>query len=297
MYDQHKLKNAKNKLCLKKLNAMKLKIIIVSLLLVTAFYSCKKDDPVTDVTGNVPVKTILPVLSQVMSDNQATFIYVYNSSKLISEEKSKFYFTINQYNTKNQLISTDYYSNSNILSADLQVVQAAMDQQEWVTPDSPNKGGTITYDYNANGQLTKSTYTPVVGSSQYSEFTYDSYNKIYKQTLFWGDAQTGYIEYSYDGKGNLVKEDLYNLTATGTAELITTTAYEFDNQLNPYKLVSRLMTPGINTNLNNIIKETFTIHGQSATGSDNVQVTQSTYIYNANGYPVSKNGNVTYIYS
>jgi hypothetical protein len=90
---------------------------------------------------------------------------------------------------------------------------------------------------------------------------------------------------------------LYNLPSTGVAELITKTEYTFDSEQNPYKLFAKLMIPGINTNQNNIIRETYTIHLTAAQGSDNVQVTDNIYEYNAAGYPTSKNGNISYIYN
>ena len=114
--------------------------------------------------------------------------------------------------------------------------------------------------------------------------------------MYWENSATGYIDYSYDANGNLAKEMLYNLPLTGAAELITTTQYAYDNQQNPYKATSRLLTPGVNTNLNNIVKETYTIHLAAGQGADNVQVTETAYEYNGMGYPVSKNGNVTFIY-
>jgi len=277
---------------------MKLKITFVFLFFVAVFISCKKDEPLVEgnINGNGNVKNSVLLLSKIQTDSLTSFEYLYNSANLISVEKSKFYFTTNVYNAKNQLVSTDYYSNYDILSNDLQVFQTAMNQNTWITPVTPNKGGTMQYEYNAAGQLSKATYTPASGNIQYSEFSYGADGRISKQMLFWEDKETGYIDYTYDDKGNLTKEILYNLTSTGDPELSTTTQYEFDNQQNPYKSVSRLMTPGIYTNLNNIIKETYTIHLQAGQGSDNVQITQTTYVYNSKGYPVSKNGNINYIY-
>ena len=185
-----------------------------------------------------------------------------------------------------------------LLSNDTTVSTNAMNQNEWVIPDNNNKSGTINYEYNDNGQLIKSTYIASFGSSQYSKFSYDgSSGMITKQTLYWDNKKTGYIEYSYDEKGNLVEEILYNYTpSTGVAEIITTTLYEFDNKTNPYKSIGSLMIPGIETNINNITKETCRIHVQANHGTDIEQITQMSYTYNTNGYPISKNGNVKYIY-
>jgi len=114
--------------------------------------------------------------------------------------------------------------------------------------------------------------------------------------MYWENAATGYIDYLYDAKGNLISETLFNLPSAGKAELITSTQYVFDNESNPYKATSRLMLPGITTNQNNITKETYTIHLTDNQGPDNIQITETSYEYNASGYPITRNGNIKYIY-
>jgi hypothetical protein len=273
---------------------MKLKIITFCLLFVTIFVSCKKEDLSKGLnTGNSNV----PILSKVLVDNQSSYEYVYNDSNMISEVKSKFDFTINHYNNKGQLVTAEYYGNDNILSSNAEVSANALSSTTLVTSENGTKSGVITYEYNDNGQLTKTTYSlPSTTSSEYSGFTYDSNNRISRQTMYWANIETGYIDYSYDVKGNLIKEMLYNTPSTGVEELITTTSYNFDNENNPYKSSSKLLVPGINTNPNNIIKETYTIHFTPDQGSDDVQVIETSYQYNGLGYPVSKNGNVSYVY-
>ena len=273
---------------------MELKIITFCLLFVTIFVSCKKEDLSKGLnTGNSNV----PILSKVLVDNQSSYEYVYNDSNMISEVKSKFDFTINHYNNKGQLVTAEYYGNDNILSSNAEVSANALSSTTLVTSENGTKSGVITYEYNDNGQLTKTTYSlPSTTSSEYSGFTYDSNNRISRQTMYWANIETGYIDYSYDVKGNLIKEMLYNTPSTGVEELITTTSYNFDNENNPYKSSSKLLVPGINTNLNNIIKETYTIHFTPDQGSDDVQVIETSYQYNGLGYPVSKNGNVLYVY-
>ena len=272
---------------------MKLKLISLCLLFITIILSCKKDEPSSSITA---LTTSGNLLSQVITDNQPSSEYLYNSTNLISDEKSKIDLTLYKYNDKNQLVSTDYYANYNILSADLTIAASALSQTGWVTASSANKAGTVAYEYNSSDQLIKSTYTPSAGSSQYSEFSYDANNRVTMQSLYWDSKITGYVEYTYDGNGNLTKENLYNLSSAGVGELSTTTVYEFDNKQNPYKSVSKLMIPGINTNQNNIVKESLTIYVKSGQTSDDQSVTQNTYEYNDKGYPVSLNGNVKYVY-
>jgi hypothetical protein len=276
-----------------KFTIMKLKIISFCLVLVSIFVSCKKEPlDTTTATGSD-----LFLLSKVTTDNQSTDEYVYNSVNLISEEKSKFDYAVHHYNTGNQLVSTDFYGNDDVLSSNIQVYTAALNCKEWVTSLNGAKGGTLAYEYNSNDQLVKTTYTrPSSTSSEYSLFSYDNNNRINKQMMYWESNATGYIEYSYDTKGNLVTESLYNLPSSGVAELITTTQYVYDNQQNPFKSFSKLMLPGINTNVNNISKLTYTINSKTDQAPDKIQITENTYEYNANGFPVSKNGNVKYVY-
>ena len=272
---------------------MKLKIISFCLVLVSILVSCKKEplDTATATSSN------LSLLSKVTTDNQSSDEYVYNSVNLISEEKSKFDYAIHHYNATNQLVSTDFYGNDDVLSSNLQIFTTAINRVEWVTPLNGVKGGTLTYEYNSNDQLIKTTYTRLSSTcSEYSLYSYDNNNRITKQMMYWENTETGYINYSYDEKGNLITESLFNIPSPGVAELITTTQYAYDNQLNPFKSFKQLMLPGINTNVNNITKETYTINSKNDQASDKIQITENTYQYNASGYPVSKNGNIKYIY-
>jgi YD repeat-containing protein len=276
---------------------MKIKIITICFFLVLMIISCKKEDLSNGLSNGNPTPSYVAIVSKVLTDNLCSSEYVYNDSNLVVQEKTKYDFTTHHYNSKGQLATTDYYGNDDILSSDLQVFQTAINKVDWVTPANGKKGGTITYTYDNSGKLTKSTnLTPSSSTTEYSDFTYNSSNKISRQTMYWGSSATGYIDYSYDGSGNLVKEMLYNIPATGVAELITTTVYAFDNNSNPFRYTGKLPIPGINTNANNIVKVTYTIHVTPDQGGDKVQISQTTYQYNGMGYPISKNGNITYSY-
>ncbi len=275
---------------------MKFKIIIFCLIFTGIFFSCKKEELSNVSNSGTSGNSYVALLSKVIMDNQSVYEYIYNDSSRITQEKSKFHFIAHHYNSKGQLATTLFYGNDDILSSDLQVSQTAINSNVLVTLESGKKGGLITYEYDGNSKLTKTTFSrPLSASSEYSEFTYNN-NRISRQTIYWDKTATGYIEYSYDAKGNLIKEMLYNLPLSGVAELITSTQYTFDNESNPYKSTSRLLIPGINSNQNNIIKEAYTIHLSAGQGADKVQITETLYEYNAMGYPVKKNGNVSYLY-
>jgi hypothetical protein len=270
---------------------MKIKIISLSVLFVVMILSCKKEELTTVDNSEVMF------LSNVILDDQPYYQYSYNDSNLVSEVSSKLDYLLHHYNDKNQLVSSDYFWNKAIMSSDIKMIETILSQSEFVTSANGSKGGSIKYEYNNSDQLSKIIFSrPQSGNAEYSIFTYDENNRINRQILYWNTTETGYIEYSYDGKGNLIKEILSDQTAAGGAEPSTTTKYVFDNKQNPYRSCKSLMIPGINTNRNNVIKEIYTVHVKAGQGTEKVQITDNSYEYNINGYPVSKNGRVQYIY-
>ena len=278
-----------------KFKIMKIKIITFCLFLVAILLSCKKED-ITHGTGSATAPYI-PVLSKVLVDNQSASEFLYNDTNMIWQEKTRLDLTIHHYNTKGQLVTSEYYGNDDVLSSDQSVSQTAMTQAAWVTSASGKKIGIITYEYNANGQLTKSTTThPLITCTEYSLYTYDTNNRISRQSMYWDEVATGYIDYAYDIKGNLANETLYSIPITGDPVAINSTKYSFDGAPNPYRMNSKLPVPGINSNINNIVRETNTIYLPAALGPNNVSITENTYTYNTLGYPVSKNGNITFVY-
>jgi hypothetical protein len=257
-----------------KKKAMKLKTISFCILLVGIIISCKKEE--LFVADNSEVM----FLSEVISDDQPYYQYSYNDSNLISEESSKLDFLMHHYNNKNQLVSSDYFWNNSLMSSDIKTIETTLAQSDMVTSANSSKGGSIVYEYNSSGQLAKAIFNRLQSAnSEYSVFSYDENNRINKQILYWNSVETGYDQ-----------------SASGVAERSTTTKYVFDNKQNPYKTFNSLMIPGINTNRNNVTKEIYIVHVRPGIGAEKVQATENSYEYNINGYPVSKNGNVQYIY-
>lgn len=270
---------------------MKVKIISLIVLLVSAALSCKKDDAM------IPDMVKVPLIKGVRAADQPQFEYIYNYSRLVSEEKSKYSYTNYNYNEQNQLVTTDYYINQALLSPDQKLSESALNQQGLMNLLNTELGGTISYEYNTSGQLVKTvTLRPSESTTEYSEFRYDDNGRIGREILYWDSSVLGYINYLYDDRGNLISEELYSISSSGLAELNTTTQYEFDNKQNPFRSFQRLLSPGINTNPNNITKEIYTIHHNEDEVKDIVQVTSISYVYSSQGFPVRKNGTVEYVY-
>ena len=270
---------------------MKTIIVSLSLLFAVIIYSCQEKEYEIDIKADVPK------IKKVIITDQPFYEYSYNNTDIISEEKSTFNLTAFSYNDKAQLMTADYYSDNALLGDDLQAIENALSRKGLLSPGDSRKGGTLGFRYDIYGQLIKTIFGGASGSnSESSEFSYDSNGRISRQTLLWENKITGYIDYLYDGEGNLIKETVSSISISGLPELNTTTQYEFDNYKNPFKTFYILMIPGINTNPNNIIKETLTIHFLPGQGTNIVQTTISSYTYNSLGYPVRKNGNIEFLY-
>lgn len=253
------------------------------LILIVILSACEKDDAGLSYSN-------AGLLYQVKFDSELFYEYTYNDSKQIVEEKSKLHYTKHNYQ-RGKLISSDHYVDPGMFSSSSLIADSAWYRKEWVNPTNTEINSTKTYTYDKEGRIFKSEN--YLGICVYS---YDDKNRINRQNFYHENECTGYIDYTYDDKDNLITRLHYWILATGESELQTTTVYEFDNKHNPYKAFNNLMIPGRYTNTNNIVKETYTIHFDVDQSVDNVQITENSYKYNSNGFPIKKNESETYIY-
>ena len=265
---------------------MKNIITLSWLLLIVLISACNKEDSEEikgDPTG---------LLYQVNFNSELHYEYKYNVLNQIAEEKSRLHYT--KHNYKNGiLVSSDYYYDPGMYSSNSYLVDSALNREDWVNPTNTEKSSTKTYFHDNEGRIIKTSN--YIGDCEY---TYDDRNRIICQTFISEDEETGYIDFVYDDNDNMVEKLHYWILDSGEPELQTTTEYEFDTKKNPYKSFNSLMMPGEYTNTNNIVKETYTLYFEvnQYSGVDSIQITENTYEYNSEGFPISKNDNETYIY-
>lgn len=260
------------------------------LLLLAIFTSCKKEKPLIIENPGIPL------LEKVLYGPELSYIYTWNESYLISEEKTKYMYTRHNYNSKNQLVSSDFYVDPGIYSSDSHLSQASMNRTEWVNADNTAKEMFRTYEYNQNGQLIKYSINRLnTNYKSYSVFEYNAKNQISKETWYSEGKANGNTIYTYNDAGNLILKTRNDFLADGSFKLSTTTNYEFDNKKNPY-LQFKMQIPGIYTNRNNIIKETYQLWFEVDAFIKKVQITETIYEYNDDGYPVKKDGIVEFTY-
>jgi len=263
---------------------------LILLLFLAFFASCKKDKPLIIENPGIPL------LEKVMYGSELSYVYTWNESYLIGEEKSKFFYTRHNYNNQNQLVSSDFYVGPGIYSSDSRLSQASINRTEWVNANNTARDMFRTYEYNQNGQLIKYSINRInTNYKSYSSFEYNAKNQISKETWYSDGKATGNTTYTYNDAGNLILKTRNDILADGSFKLSTTTEYEFDNKKNPY-LLFKMQIPGIYTNQNNIIKETYKLWFEVDAFIKKVQITETIYEYNDYGFPVKKDGIVEFTY-
>jgi len=246
--------------------------------------SCEKDQ--TPMVENVG----LPLIVKEIFSDELYNEFTYNEQNLLKEKRSKWFYSLYHYNTSNQVIRCDMYDDPGIYSSNWQTADSAMHRADWVSPENTNISARATYTYESV-KLASITVTSIPGFGENATvFSYDNNGRIVDQTFYSRTVVNGRKVYTYDDHGNVILEEQYY-----SASLICTKSFEYDDKHNPFKVFNRLGSPGIYTNENNIVKETLTLMDNTP-GVDSIQVTESTYEYNDQGYPVTKNGFIRYEY-
>ncbi|MBT3386098.1 MAG: hypothetical protein HN778_19090 [Prolixibacteraceae bacterium] len=269
---------------------MKAKFLYFFLIVVFALFSCEKGSFYEKIGDGT-------LLKQVIIEGEVFYEYNYNSADLILEEKNKFHYTKYTYNSKNQMIQSDSYWDERLASSSSYILDEAQKRTEWVSPENTERDVYSTYKYTRNGQLEKRTTHRLNSDyTSYSLFSYNKQGRIERITSYHAEKASSYDLYTYDAIGNLTKKERFNILGSGTTELQTTTEYEFDYKHNPYLPFMELIYPGKNTNPNNIVKETYTLHFEVDDFIDNIQITEYSYEYNLKGYPIRRNVFFEYVY-
>ncbi len=187
---------------------MKSNSIITTLIFLILLFSWGKS---TSVNAQ---NTTHPKLIKVISDSLTVYEFSYNTTNLLIEEKSKQRYIKYNYNEKEKLISIDYYNDPATTSSSLEVIEASRKREEWINPDNTEKSYSTIYEYNISGQLIKST-----NYLGYIIYSCDKNNRISRQTYYRDGKELNYIDFKYDRKGNLTKQNTFQVSESGEAQL------------------------------------------------------------------------------
>ncbi|MCX6255733.1 MAG: hypothetical protein NTV31_14850 [Bacteroidia bacterium] len=238
-------------------------------------------------------------LKKIISDGYVVEQISYNQNNLVSEVNSRLFYRKFHYDNNNKLIKEEIAISPDSFSSSMPSGMT----HEFVDPDKTGISMYSVYEYSENGNLSRQlNYVPSNGQDELRSirtFEYDN-NRISKVLLHDGDEiLTQFLTFHYDNNGNVIEENSFSClfipAGTGPTHL-SKVIFEYDSYFNPYKIFKQTGRPGINSNLNNIIKiKTYNLEHTS--GIDDYSESEIAYEYNhESGYPVKVINGEEYIY-
>ena len=262
------------------------RLLLFTVILILFFNSCEKELIYEDYQSNI-------LLRQVRGTEGDMEAITYYNTGYIFEHVQRFSYRKFLYNKQNKLIKIEIAQSFNPLSC---AIIPGTNFEEGDDPRKAKVGEYIEYEYSDNGNLkTKNFYYINDNNRQlmnYAKLEYES-DKVVKIKLFNPQDQlTHYYTYLYDSTGNVSEEEYYYIQDGADVKLQSRILYEYDDKNNPFNVFAVEGTPGINTNKNNITKQTTMSYYAEGEQSDTVE---NSYEYNDLGYPVMANS-LEYIY-
>ncbi len=253
---------------LKKSFALKTRIIIILLCISTTyFFSCEEDDGYKSYNENF--------LTEIIRNGETESLLEYNSSgQVIKKTFYDYVYYLYDYNSSGKLVKISMYHGP--------------ERPEY--EDELASYDTIIYETDKIIQKQFSDHI-VPGNfelSHYFEYLLNSKNECLELITYNNDgAKMEYTTYVWSN-GNIKELSWYNRN-----NFYWKIEYKYDNEYNPYKLLSYQISPNDLTK-NNKIKTTITY------SNDSVKVYNYYYVYNAYGFPtrqeiISEVG-VNYVY-
>ncbi len=220
-------------------------------------------------------------------------VFTYYNTTYIFEYLTRFSYRKYLYNNQNQLERIEIAQSLNPLSC---AIIPGTDFEEGDDPRHAKIGQFIEFEYSGTGNPAKKrsyfNNEDVEQLMTYEIFEYQG-DKVVRIDIYNPQDQlTHYYTYQYDSLGNVEQEDYYTMLEGTEAILQSRILSEFDAMHNPFRVFAVEGTPGINTNTNNITRQTTLYYYADEVESYTME---NEYEYNDLGYPIRAN-NLEYIY-
>lgn len=235
-----------------------LKILIVSIMYLITLISCEKNDDLNTSFDDVKIKQI--IIEETNYTDTISFEYNENDLLIKGVHCGGMYFT-NEYDSLNRLIRTNRFNSTGLYHY-------------------------FTFQYDSN-TITRIRY-------QYYPYT-DSWGGDNEKSVYCYNSQNQCERIDYynkDDNENWIKSDYYTLCNWSSGNLIElknfngnnidhTEKYQYDNKLNPEKLLDYIISPWTKSKNNPISILTAYSDGRETSTTFN-------YTYNEFGYPIKK---------
>jgi len=229
-------------------------------------------------------------IRQVNADDLIKEQMTYNSDCRVSEYVQEFSYKKYAYNSQGQLIKTEQ---AIILDPTSCFMPTPSSGETFTDPRKAPITQYNTYEYDEEGRLSKKQSYFLNGEQFHlvSYQTYDYENGLMKQMNRYNPQNelTERNTYTSDENGNIIHDEYFFKETETSFVLISRNEYVFDDKVNPYRIFEDEGIPGVYTNRNNIVKNTFTGY------DSNIYTTEYSYEYNDSGLPVKMN-NLTILY-
>lgn len=224
------------------------------------------------------------LIREVKNGEQSLQQFTYNGNCMVAEEVQLFMYSKFTYDQSDRILKEEHAMSLDPMSC---YMPQGLPGETVKDPRKAKISSYSEYQYDASGRLkTKLLYyvnTDIqllaVNSYEYTD------NQITKLNIANPDGEvTQFHLFTYDASGNMTRDNYY-LVSDGDPLLNRSSVYEFDEKINPFSIFLNRGEPGINTNTNNILKETVTDYS-----AGEYQYTMEYQLeYNSAGYPVKVN--------
>lgn len=273
---------------MKKLMNLKSVSLLVSFVFMTLVFSCTKDSVRNADDGystdNEHIKSISAKNGAIVHQ------YHYDVAGRIVEENCLSYFQKYLYDENSRLIKVEAAFDETMYSSTF-----VEGRTEFMTSKNSEVKSYSLYKYDKMGRLTKTEHYFNMTGKEFElrstrTFEYDGTNMVQVNLHNETGQITQYHVFTYDQNGNVTNDKYYSNLFGATDKLVSENSYKYDNYKNPYRIFSMTGSPGMYTNVNNII-ETSTTRHEEVPGFDKYSTSTNSYQYNKNGYPVKVNEN------
>jgi hypothetical protein len=241
------------------------------------------------------------LLKKVIFNGYTTSEYTYNNDNMIAEVNSTTLYRKFYYDSANRLVKEELAMNPNMLSSSMP--DASM--HDFVDPGKTGITMTLFFKYGSTGNLSKQLAYVYSENGKFEfrsmrTYEYNNSNLVSKILLHDSDSTvTQFITYQYDDKGNVSEENGYSylfIPSGSEPSHLYKATFEYDNYFNPFMIFSNTGIPGINSNINNIIKMV-SISYQDTPGLINPTQSDFTYKYDSDlHYPVKSSDGSEFVY-
>jgi hypothetical protein len=256
---------------------------LISIAIVALTFSCTKDSGLFDT--DIEFSTDNEHIKSTSMNGAVNHKYLYDKAGKIVEENCLFYFRKYLYDENGRLIKIASAWDRSMFSCSMPVEM----RTEFMTSKNSVADSYSIYEYDNEDRLSKiENYFNETGNGfeyrSMQTFEYEG-SLIVKVNLHDEKGNlTQYHEFTYDNNGNVSKEKYYS-NVISFNELMYEISYKYDEYKNPYHIFYMLGSPGLYSNVNNIIETSLIRHSEDL-GFDKYSTSTTTYKYNEKDYPV-----------